>query len=62
MLMKGNPGAVVFVLRIESEIIGYLATEKMFFEIFPSIRFVLDSFEVHHDTLMYPGMARRVRK
>ena len=32
---------------------------KTIFENFSSIRFVLDSLEVHHDILGYPGITRR---
>ena len=55
MLTKSNPGAV-FALELRCERIGYLATENTNFDNLSSIRFLLDSLKVHHDTLRYPGM------
>ena len=56
MPTKSNPGAVVSALRITSESIGCLATEKVIFENFSSVRFVLNYLEVVYDVISYSGM------
>ena len=49
-----NPGAVGFSPQQAALRIHSLAAEKLIFEIFVVIRFVLEGLLVHHDTLMYP--------
>ena len=57
-LTQSDSVAVVFALQQMVGRMRHLATEKLTFEHFLSIRFVLNRFKVPHDTLRYLGLCR----